>query len=306
MLRLLPGGPTADAPEVLSWELPAALDGADLVHLHGAATRAGEVSLLAAKQQRKPVCVSEHDGPGEQGGVFRNRLDLADRIVCSSEYARKRLQTRTAVEILKGVVDGEYFTPPEWPGRRDRVLYAGRLVPSMGIDRLINAMPPGLPLVVCGRPEHPDYYRLLRRLAARKPVEFLPDADDATVRDLHRRAWANVLPACYENCYGQLHPAPDTPGLTLLEAMACGTPVVCSRVGGMPELVRHGETGFVFDTPDELTGRLRQLADSPALVEQMGRQAREAVEREWDYRAVGAQLLSVYEALLAPAGGAAA
>ena len=68
-------------------------------------------------------------------------------------------------------------------------------------------------------------------------------------------------------------------GFTLLEAMACGTPAICSRVAAMPEFVRDGETGFVFDRPDELTDRLRHLAGDPALVERMGRQARAARSR---------------------------
>ena len=63
-------------------------------------------------------------------------------------------------------------------------------------------------------------------------------------------------------------------GFTLLEAMACGTPAICSRVAAMPEFVLDGETGFVFDDLPELTDRLRALADDPDLVDRMGRQAR--------------------------------
>ena len=87
-------------------------------------------------------------------------------------------------------------------------------------------------------------------------------------------------------------------GLTLLEAMACGTPAICSRVGGMPEFIRHGKTGFVFDELGELTHYLRLLAGNPALVEHMGHQARLAVEQEYDFKAVGAKLVAVYEELI--------
>ena len=87
-------------------------------------------------------------------------------------------------------------------------------------------------------------------------------------------------------------------GLTLLEAMACGTPAICSRVGGMPEFIRHGETGFVFDELGELSDYLRLLAENPALVEHMGHQARLAVEQEYDLKAVGAKLVAVYEELI--------
>ena len=73
------------------------------------------------------------------------------------------------------------FTPPPAPSRspRDRVLYVGRLLPHKGIDRLIDALPPDLPLTVCGRPYHRDYSATSSQLAGGKRVEFVTDADDA-------------------------------------------------------------------------------------------------------------------------------
>ena len=52
-------------------------------------------------------------------------------------------------------------------------------------------------------------------------------------------------------------------GFTLLESMACGTPAICSRVGAMPEYVNDGETGFVFDTDDELDGAAAAAVGKP-------------------------------------------
>jgi glycosyltransferase involved in cell wall biosynthesis len=208
--------------------------------------------------------------------------------------------------VIKGGVDGRFFTPPARPPVRDRVLYVGRLVAYKSVDQLIRALPPDLPLTVCGRPYHAHYFQLLQELAAGKQVEFILDADDETIRQLYRRAWVNVLPTRYEDCYGGLQPAPELMGLTLLEAMACGTPAICFRAGAMPEFVRHGETGFVFDRIDELTAHLRFLADNPPVVERLGRQARRVIEQEFDYRVVGARLLDLYEGLLARGWEAAA
>ena len=117
---------------------------------------------------------------------------------------------------------------------------------------------------------------------------------------------ADDWPTRYEDLCGHLQPAPELMGLTLLEAMACGTPALCFRAGAMPEFVQHGETGYVFDSRDELNAHLRHLADHPDVVEQMGRQARRRVELEFDYRVVGGKLISVYEGLLARAKEAAA
>ena len=61
--------------------------------------------------------------------------------------------------IIKGGVDASRFTPPPSPVKRDRVLFVGRLLPHKGIDRSIAAMPPELPLTVCGRPYDEGFFR---------------------------------------------------------------------------------------------------------------------------------------------------
>ncbi len=87
--------------------------------------------------------------------------------------------------------------PPACAPPRDRVLYVGRLLPHKGIEHLIDATPPELPLTVCGRAYHDGYFRRLQAAAVGKQVEFVTDADDATILDLYRRAWVNVLPSVY-------------------------------------------------------------------------------------------------------------
>jgi glycosyltransferase involved in cell wall biosynthesis len=299
-LRVLTAAqPLKNPLDVLSWELPEALAGADLVHIHQAYTRCSEMGLLIAKQQRKPICVTDHGGNsstlGEQLGV----LELADLIIPNSDFGASLFRTRTPIVVIKGGVDGTHFAPPPARPRRDRALYVGRLLPHKGIDRLLEAIPDDLPLTVCGRPTHDDYFRRLQALARGKAVEFVTDADDATLLDLYARAFVTVLPSVYQDCYGNVYQVPELMGLTLLESMACGTPVICSRVGGMPEFVREGATGFVFDTPDELTRHLRALAADPGLVERLGRQARRDVEGEYDLHVAGARLAGVYDELLA-------
>ena len=124
--------------------------------------------------------------------------------------------------------------------------------------------------------------------------------------DFYQRAWVNVLPSVYLDCYGHHHLIPELMGNTLLEAMACGTPAICSRVGGMPEFIRHGETGFIFDSLPELSDQLRRLAGSPRLVETIGRQARQAARQEFSHEAAAGKLLAVYRSLLATGEKAAA
>ena len=282
----------------LSWELPDAIAEFDLIHIHQAYTRCSEVSYVVAKLHNKPICVSDHGGLSSPLGVQLGSLELADHVVCYSDFGGRLLRTNRPVTCIKGGVDGRRFSPPCPKPTRDRVLFVGRLMPHKGVDRLIRALPPELPLTCCGRVYNDHYLGVLRELARGKQVEFLTEADDATIREMYGRAWATVLPSVYQDYYGTQHMQPELMGFTLLEAMACGTPAICSRVGGMPEFIRHGETGFVFDELDELTGYLRALAADPALVERMGFRARRVVEAEFDLRVCGAKLLDVYHGLL--------
>jgi glycosyltransferase involved in cell wall biosynthesis len=296
--------------DVVSWELPEAIAAADLVHIHMIYTRSNEMGVLVARQQRKPVVMTDHGGKSSTIGEELGVLELADRIVAYSDFGASLYPAGKAVTIIKGGVDGDLFTPAEPAAQpiRDRVLYVGRLLPHKGIDTLVEALPPELPLTLCGRPYHPRFLERLKWLAEGKLVEFVTDADDERILDLYRRAWVNVLPSVYRDCYGYTHVAPELMGFTLLEAMACGTPAICSRVAAMPEFVRHGETGFVFDTPEQLTSQLRQLARDPALVERMGRSARASIDQEFSLRVAGRKMLNVYRDVFARAkeGGAAA
>ena len=224
--------PPINPLDVVSWELPAAIAEADLIHVHQAYTRCSEMAYLVAKQQGKPIVVTDHGGTTSTLGTSIGSLELADHIVSNSKFGASLYRTSTPITVIKGGVDGIHFTPPRRRGPRDRVLYVGRLLPHKGIDQLITALPAELPLTVCGRPYDPQYFALLQGLAVGKDVTFVTDADDDAILELYRRAWANVLPSVYRDYYGHTHLCPELMGFTLLEAMACGTPAICSNVAG--------------------------------------------------------------------------
>jgi len=300
-LRVLPiAGKVHDPLDVTSWDLPDALAEADLVHIHQVFTRCAELGMLVAKQQGKPVVVSDHGGHSSPLGAEAGILDLADRIVAYSYFGASMYgRIDKQIDIIKGGVDASTFVPPPNRLERDRILYVGRLLPHKGIDRLIAAMPSDLPLTVCGRPYHAPYYKRLQSLAIGKNVTFVTDADDELIKKFYWRSWANVLPSVHVDCYGQVHRMPELMGFTLLEAMACGSPAICARTAAMPEFIRQGETGFVYEDLDELEAILRRLASSPGLSDRMGDAARADVIEHYDLRVAGRKMLGIYDELLA-------
>jgi glycosyltransferase involved in cell wall biosynthesis len=109
-----------------------------------------------------------------------------------------------------------------------------------------------------------------------------------------------VLPSVQRTCYGRPVAISELLGLSVLEAMASGTPVICSRIGGLPEVVQDGETGFLV-TPgdiDELHDRLAALLADPARTARMGRAARDVVLERFTWRACAARCMAAYEELL--------
>lgn len=81
-------------------------------------------------------------------------------------------------------------------------------------------------------------------------------------------------------------------GIVLLEAMACGTPVIASNMPGVAEVARHG--GFVFADEAELTGHLTHLIEDDTLATELGRKGRAAVERDYNWDMVLDKLEALY------------
>jgi glycosyltransferase involved in cell wall biosynthesis len=153
--------------------------------------------------------------------------------------------------------------------------------------------------VIAGRVKDEAYYRYLQELSRDKQVTFLTDADDDTVRELYRTSAVTVSASVYRDVWDHFWPMSELLGLTLLESMAVGTPAVCTNVGGMPEYMVDGVTGFVVppNDPSQLRDRLQQLLSDQSLAAKMGRAGREHVQQySWDQVAGG--VAAEYQRLL--------
>jgi glycosyltransferase involved in cell wall biosynthesis len=146
---------------------------------------------------------------------------------------------------------------------------------------------------------HPDDIAVYRTLAARGCKLLLQGATTlaSALRDQGdaiRLLPEGTLPAAdflheLDIFYYRTGEHVETFGRVVLEAMACGLPVVCHRHGGYADVIRHGENGYLFDTSSEALAILEQLIGQPALRSQIGEQARRTVEQLYSREAVAAR-----------------
>jgi glycosyltransferase involved in cell wall biosynthesis len=261
---------------------------------------------VTARMRGQRLVTTDH---GLGGGGWLGLLPaLFDRFLTVSRFSASVLGVPAhKTRVVYGGADQQRFAPdPEV--RRDGVLFVGRLTPHKGIDRLIRALPDGVRLTVAGtgghdaRPPGRDYPLLLRQLARGRDVAFPGAVSESALPVLHRGAAVFVLPTVKQDCYGRSFAISELLGLSVLEAMASGTPVVASRLDGLPEVVRDGETGFLV-TPgdvDELRDRVAQLLGDRALAARMGRRGREVVLERFTWEACAQRCLAAYEELLRP------
>ena len=186
------------------------------------------------------------------------------------------------------------------------VLQLGRLLPHKGIDNVIRSLAhlprhvPARVLVVGGESREPDEL-LTPEIARLRQVALDHDVPDRVSFVGHRRR--DELRLYYAAADVFVATPNDGPfGITPVEAMACGTPVIGSEVGGILQSVSDGETGFLVPPghPAALAARLTALYDNPALARAMGRAGMRRARSMFTWEQVAQQLSEVYQAVRQP------
>jgi glycosyltransferase involved in cell wall biosynthesis len=272
------------------------LVGADVVHCHQYRTVVTNLAILAGAALRRCVFVTDQGGGGCH---FTDAIPLSgfvDGFLPISACSAKTLPPVERVQLIYGGVDERFVGGGMDEERERKVLFVGRLLPHKGINYLIEAMDGDVTLEIIGRVYDDDYFSLLQQLAAGKCVRFITDASDEELVKSYRQALATVLPSVYVDVYGAQHPMPELLGLVLLESMACGTPVICTDVGGMPEFVVDGVTGFLVppNDPAALRDRINYLVNNPDIALSMGQNGRQKVLEEFTWEAVARRCLAAY------------
>jgi len=296
---------------VEAWRLTRDVD-YDLIHAHY--WLSGVVGLALRERWSIPMLQMFHTLGDLKNRVARRAADLepavrlaeearviasAERLVAASVAERAYLIRHAAADperiaVVPCGVDTEMFTPGDAEAARATlqrsseplILYVGRLAPIKGLETLLDAIAllarQGRRvrlLVVGGDADEPqDSHEVglrarITTLGIADLVSFAGPQPQETLRTHYVAADVTVLPSHYESF-----------GMVALEAMACGSPVVASRVGGLTTTVRDGVTGFLVPEGDvsALAGRLETLLADPDLRWRLGREGvRWAAQHRW-------------------------
>jgi starch synthase len=319
-----PDAPYAPALQAFSVGLAMARDPmvADIVHAH--TWYVGLAGAVIGTLSNIPLVVTAHSleperpwkaqqlGPGYALSTWAERvaMEQAERIVAVSAQMRDDVLAHFRVDparvvVIHNGVDADRFRRSR-SDRRDAlarhgigsryVLFVGRISEQKGIFQLLEAsasLPDGVELVLCATsPDTPELLARLKAAVAGRPrVRWIDSmVPVGELVELYSHAAVFVCPSIYEPF-----------GLINLEAMACGTPVVATRVGGIPEVVVDGETGWLVPPadPGALAGAIGQALADPQRAAGFGQAGRRRVEDRFSWDRIAEQTLEVYRDAIA-------
>ncbi len=304
--------PSAHPMAAMSARLWQALADVDVVHVHQALTFFGCYCAVIARSLNKTLVMTDLGGGENPLLLQHGGLALADGLLSISDFARSLVGAyfRGPHAAIIGPVDTGAFAPPSGAsassgGRPREVLSVGRLLPHKGVDRIIDALPPGLPLRLVGRPYDAEYFALLRERAAGKQVTFVVDADDAALRQCYHAAGLYVHASTFIDCYGRRIAKPELMGLTTLEALASGLPVAVANTASLPELAPDPRFSRVFQDVADLRGILEAFAAGTWPGPDAGDLARRHTVDNYSFPVVGRRIAAFYAELHAARTAAA-
>ncbi|BCQ07693.1 glycosyltransferase family 4 protein [Mycobacterium heckeshornense] len=226
----------------------AAVDGVDIVHDH---TFAGPLNAPSYQALGLPTVATVH-GPIDED-LYPYYRELGDDVglVAISDRQRQLAPDLNWVGRVHNALRIK-----DWPfqaRKGDYALFLGRYAPYKGAHLAVQAAhEAGIPLVLAGKCSEPSekvYFETCVRPLLTDTDHVFGEADAASKRKLLGGARCLLFPIQWEEPFG----------IVMIEAMACGTPVVALRGGAVPEVVVDGVTGFVCDRPEELATAIRQV-----------------------------------------------
>jgi glycosyltransferase involved in cell wall biosynthesis len=235
-----------------------------------------------------PVMHTVH-GPlnGEPGEIYELLSKVAPQVglISISMNQRKPKPHFNWIANCHNALDFSIY--PLRPHRRDYLLFLGRLSPDKGAHRAVAvAIETGLPLKIAGKMQEPkerQYFHELVEPHLVDGIEFLGEVTHGEKVELLQNARATLFPISWEEPFG----------LVMIESMACGTPVIATRWGAVPEVIEHGRSGIVVDHYTEMPAALEEADKLDPL------ELRKYVEEEFSPQRMVRDYVAAYEAAIA-------
>ena len=216
-----------------------------------------------------------------------------DRIIAPSEYF-KRMFIKDGIDSDKIEVIHNFIDVKDYNVNIDDQGYAfyyGRLSMEKGIYNLLKAMLniKDRKLFVAGDgPEKDNIEKFINENNMEDRVKLLGFLDSNKIKDYVRKARVVIVPSiCRENC-----------PYSVLETLAIGRPIIGSNLGGIPELVKDGEYGYIYNNIEELTEKIKKLLDDKDLSEKMGKNAKNDAEKEFSKDAYYNKIIKIYKGVM--------
>ena len=254
----------------------------DLVNDHS-----GLLAAAAASGLRTPVAHTVH-GPldGAPGVLYEQLSSFAPNLglISISMNQRKPKLHLNWLANCPNALDFDLY--PYAPERGEYLLFLGRMSADKGCHRAVRtAMEAGLPLKIAGKMREPleqQYFDEYVRPHLSSRIEYLGEVSHGEKVELLQHARATVFPISWQEPFG----------LVMIESMACGTPVIATRWGAVPEVIDDGRTGIIVDDWRE-TGAALERADvlDPAVM-------RRSVEERFTPERMVADYVAAYEAAI--------
>jgi len=273
----------------------------DLMHAHYASS----YGLLGALTKSHPYAISVWGSEiyefGEKSIIHKNLLKFnfkkADAVLSTSEDMAVRTQkfTKKEIEITPFGIDTSLFSPDSKTSNDLVIGTVKSMENTYGIDILIRAFAKlkgeNLKLTLVGDGTKTEEYKsLVTELNLNESITFKGRVDLEQVPKVLNQMDIFVAASRAESF-----------GVSVLEASSCELPVVTSNVGGLPEVVEDGSTGFTVqvENVDELANKIQALVDSKELRKEMGTAGRKFVQRKYEWKDCVSKMIDIYTKVIA-------
>jgi len=288
----------------------------DIFHLHGRWYPSFDFVAKYAKSKRKLFMLTLHEarpvgisplitflGTLFDAAYGKKVLGAADRLIAVCKFVKEDIAkygiNKGKIEVIYNGVDTGFFKPSKktfkekYSDRFDVLLvFVGRLIQQKGLPYLIDAMAeivreyPRTGVLITGRGKEKEKLEArVRNLALDKNIVFSGFIPEEQLPNLYSSADIFVLPSLWEVL-----------PIALLEALACGAPLLVSDAGGNPEVVENGINGFTFKRRDTqgLAEKIRMMIDDEKTRKRMGKKSREIAVKKFDWEQIAKRTMECY------------